>query len=784
MKMRLKLIKILILVLLAPLSLYAWKMESGTVNLPSTLPGNVGWTTVTLQQNYTDPVVFAMPTEAPGYSGSVPAALRVKNVTSTSFDIVQLAGTASADTNSTHAAMSVSYFVIEKGQHSLNGVKIEAGSIDTSKQQHGSGVSGTKGWDSVNFTSLFSATPALLTMVQTINNQSGLDPDTVSSPWLVSAVKNLEAGSFDVALERAEVARGDITTDETIAYVAVDANVAGSIRDTLTCQSIDYETMLTSDTIRGWDNGCYSFNYSNTYSGNPNVIGSQDERDGNNGGWLRQCSISATDIGLTIDEDIYKDSERSHNSNIAGLVIFAEDFVYDSSKLMEGNEAAINYREDECYWLGTPIADMSDSSATAADAIAMNGASTFDRTGAFTGLCKGGDFTGDHYADVDTPFALGSDWSLSVWLEFPFITNGHGTQYYILGSYSGTGDLPVFELSGTDWLWGVYDNSGNYSTTDFNDTLSGWHHLAFVNTAGETKLYLDGNYHSSIALTTSGDVATLYTSTDDKDGQTISAKTDEYKFWSQALTIDEITLIYQNESTGKDYTGTTRTCPTCDATIAASTWELVGIPADFRNANNPKPTVGDIFSTMSGAIGTDWRLYKRTYNSGDNGSGYVQLGCGDNLVFGIGYWLGSKQDNNWSANGAAQVDYNSTSTGCTADRCVEFSLVPVTHDYDDGTGPYRYNMSGFIGTSPVEWADCRFIVDGTVMTPSELEAQDIGSKQIWLYNPSDSGANGNGYTTCDDTTPGGCKLIPYKGFWIELHESSMGKSIKLLIPQE
>jgi hypothetical protein len=187
---------------------------------------------------------------------------------------------------------------------------------------------------------------------------------------------------------------------------------------------------------------------------------------------------------------------------------------------------------------------------------------------------------------------------------------------------------------------------------------------------------------------------------------------------------------------------------------------------------------------MNGSIGTDWRLYKRTYNGADNGSSYTSLGSSDNLEFGIGYWLGSKNNSSWSENGAAPVDYNATSSGCTANRCVEFSLVPVTNDYDDGTGPYRYNMSGFIGKSPVEWADCRYIVDGTVMTPSELESNDIGSKQIWLYNPNDSGANSNGYTTCDDTTPGGCKLIPYKGFWIELHGPSKGKTIKLLIPQE
>ena len=772
------------LFLLIPLSLFGWKMESGTVTLPSTLPGSVGWKTVTLDQNYTDPVVFAMPTEAPGYSSSAPTALRIKDVTGNSFDIVQLAGTASGDTNSTHAAMTIRYFVIEKGQHSFNGMTIEAGSVDTSKVQHGSGVTGKRKWENISFVSNFSATPAVLGMIQTVNNQTALDPDTTSSPWLTTAIKLIDSSEFNISLERAEVARGSVSTDETIAYVAFDADTNGTVKDTSTCQTIDFETMLTTNSIKGWQQGCYTFSYSNTYSDTPNVIGSQDTHDGGNGGWLRRCSIDASEIGLTIDEDIYKDTERKHTTEQAGILIFAEDFVYDSSKLMKCSGADINYHEDECYWLGTPLADISDSSSNGADAIAMNGASTFDRNGSFSGLCKGGDFTVDNYADVDTPFTLNSDWSLSVWIKFPFVTSGHGTKYYVLGSYSGDGDLPVFEISGSDWKWGIYDNNQGYDTADFNDSLTGWHHLVFVNTNGDTKLYLDALYHSSVGLTTSGDISVLYTSTDDKGGQSISADTDELKFWNSALTLDEITTIYNNESAGRDYTGITRICPTCSASIAAHTWELIGIPADFRNADNPKKTVDEIFSTMSGSIGTDWRIYKRTYNSGDNGSGYVQLGSNDNLEFGIGYWLGSKEDNNWSVDGAAQVDYNATSAGCTADRCVEFSLVPVTHDYDDGKGPYRYNMSGFVGKTPVEWADCRFDVNGTIMTPSELESHGIGSKQIWLYNPGNSGANSNGYTTCDDTTPGGCKLVPYKGFWIELHESSAGSTIKLLIPQE
>jgi len=99
-------------------------------------------------------------------------------------------------------------------------------------------------------------------------------------------------------------------------------------------------------------------------------------------------------------------------------------------------------------------------------------------------------------------------------------------------------------------------------------------------------------------------------------------------------------------------------------------------------------------------------------------------------------------------------------------------------------------MTGFVGKSPVNWSDCRLIVsdsDGSnrqVLTPSEAENADYMLKQIWQYNPNSSEADGKGYTTCDDVTPGDCKLVPYKGFWVELHGKTKNKTVKLLIPKE
>ena len=47
-------------------------------------------------------------------------------------------------------------------------------------------------------------------------------------------------------------------------------------------------------------------------------------------------------------------------------------------------------------------------------------------------------------------------------------------------------------------------------------------------------------------------------------------------------------------------------------------------------------------------------------------------------------------------------------------------------------------MTGFTGKTPVDWADCRFIIDGTAYTPSDAEAAGYVNKQIWQYNPDSS----------------------------------------------
>jgi len=468
----------------------------------------------------------------------------------------------------------------------------------------------------------------------------------------------------------------------------------------------------------------------------------------------------------------------------------------DGTPISLADQLIVEYKEDACYWLGTSQTDIIES-INAKNAIAMNGSDTYQPTSTanYTGLCRAGNFNGNNYADVDVVFTLGTEWTMSVWVEFPFTNTGQ--TYHILGSYNGDGDLPLFDFSGyPDIKWGIYDNSKSYTTADFNDSLTGWHQLTFTNVAGETKLYLDSNYHSKIALSTSGDVSVLNTSTDSVSNQTISTNTDELKFWNKILTVSQIGQLYNNEKIGIDYNGNTRICSTCDTNATAGIWGLIGIPADLRTSVNKD--VADVFDEFpSGSYDVSanadgWVVYKRTYSNIDNSSSYDLVPySGTPLEFGQGYWLLTKEDVAWSENTLQNVDYNSTHADCVTTNCVEIDMTAVTknfgapdNDVNDHSGRNRNNMLGFVGRVPVNWADCRILVDGTAYTPSAADSAGYIDKQIWQYNPGVGGANANGYTTCDDTTPGGCKLEPYKGFWVILHGKTKNTTVKLLIPKE
>jgi len=495
------------------------------------------------------------------------------------------------------------------------------------------------------------------------------------------------------------------------------------------------------------------------------------------------------------------DDASSWWNDTTGEYHFATLYLDDTPPPPHIDGLQINFQMDECYWLGGANGvddDVIDSSGHGWNGQSRNNA---DNTANNAVICRAGDLN-NTYSDAEQSDAvfypnetaeetnIGSTtpFSVSAWL------------------YRHDGDdkwmAAVIKVSDEKWEdgWGLIhtkdsgeyidffvDNYNEYARTTL--PIDTWTHIVATYDGNEIKLYKNGSlvdtkvqdtYHIGVHAVMVGD---------DVSGSSIDDRwqggIDEVKIWGYVLSDSEIQDIYDNEHNGLNFDGTTRECKQCNgSSVEENSWTFIGIPVEFREENI---TVDDVFGDdMNGSYEDDWILYKRTYSTTDNSSSYEALAVDDTLEFGVGYWLGSRYSSEWFIDGLPNVDYNSTNNDCVRDPCVEIDLTPVTlnfdEDEDDGSGPYRYNMSGFIGLEkPVDWADCRFIIDGTAYTPSDANASGYANKQIWLYNGTGTDAS-NSYITCDDTMD--CKLVPFEGFWIELHGKTKGKTVKLLIPKE
>ena len=275
------------------------RFEVGTSSV-----GN-SFNTVNLNQSYLNPVVIPFYFES---ANTEPVTVRLNNITSSSFEMkLQTSSGANANPETVH------YMVIEEGTYQLpDGRKIEA-------HRHTTSTIGYKhSWNSdlISYSNSYATAPIVFHQVQTNND----------SNWIESWVRSDSSQSqpptttgFRMGLNGAEA----VTThgSETIGWVAVETGSG-------TLNGINYEFQQTSDSVRGHDNGCYTYAFLNAYTSNPLVIGDQQEMDGGNGGWAVGCSLSNTLIGMHVEEDQVTDAERSHITETYAYAAFEQAFSY------------------------------------------------------------------------------------------------------------------------------------------------------------------------------------------------------------------------------------------------------------------------------------------------------------------------------------------------------------------------------------------------------------------------------------------------------------------------
>jgi len=277
------------------------QLETGSVNTDE------NWVTVNMANTYASPIVVASYYES---NNTLPASVRIRNLDSDSFEI-RLQNPSGSDLSSDE----ITYFVIEEGKWNINGVKVEASKYDTNTV----GSSAAWNYDTQSFGQNFTSDPIVLHQVMTNND----------SNWITTYVSRIDSrtnppdiNGMRIALNGAEATSSHGT--ETIGWIAIDKDQTNNI------SGVNFETYRTSDSVKGHDNGCYAFNYQNTYGSPPLVLGFQEEMDGNNGGWSVTCNNTATQASFHIEEDQVADSERRHITETDSFIAFAQAFSYSS----------------------------------------------------------------------------------------------------------------------------------------------------------------------------------------------------------------------------------------------------------------------------------------------------------------------------------------------------------------------------------------------------------------------------------------------------------------------
>jgi VCBS repeat-containing protein len=251
--------------------------------------------TVSLNNTYTNAVIFAFLATENGADVSI---VRVDNVTGTSFDINIVEA---PNHDGTHAFETVNYVVMEAGKWELpNGKFLEVGEFST--DQIAKGDSET----TVEFAHDFPSSPTVLTQVQTNSSSTDFLKTRISTDPTSGA-----GGSVDIYLEKEENNDTDLSSPETVGYMAIES-FTGS------WGGINFEARTTADSHSHADE---NITFGQSYESGPIFLGNITD-DGGDEASLRGKSSSSTTQNVHVEEDIAANTEITHTNEQVHYIVF------------------------------------------------------------------------------------------------------------------------------------------------------------------------------------------------------------------------------------------------------------------------------------------------------------------------------------------------------------------------------------------------------------------------------------------------------------------------------
>jgi hypothetical protein len=277
-----------------------------------TVSAGDSWVPVSLTNAYSSVVVVCTVDYA---NNSVPVVARVRNVTSTGFE-VRLQNPSGV----TSAFETVHYMAMEEGVWQLpDGRKVEAARV-LSDGTSRAGFWSTSAMESYAYQQSYTV-PVVLGQVMSYNDTAW------SAFWCCddTSAQNPPSASACYVGKHVGQDTNQVRSNETLGVIVVEQG-GGSVL------SVPYQVGLGADTVLGVENAPpYTYTLSG-FSSAPQVgILVQAAMDGGDGSWAvlygAPC-FSVTSVDLAVDEDQVGDAERVHTAEQVGYIVFESSMVY------------------------------------------------------------------------------------------------------------------------------------------------------------------------------------------------------------------------------------------------------------------------------------------------------------------------------------------------------------------------------------------------------------------------------------------------------------------------
>ena len=249
------------------------------------------WHSFHLNNSYSNPVVIMNPLS---FEGAGPAHIRVRNVTSNSFEFKVEEWLYQ---NGQHKREFVSYIVAEEGSHLLGNLQLEVGSVTTDQN-----------FEEAVFATRFSDTPVVLAQTQSFN---GNQP-------VITRINDVTPERFSVRLQEEEALGKH--RPEVVGYMAFSQG-NGTLESDAPYENgtiqTAYEVVLTEEVVnREW----YDLEFKKEYY-YPAFLASIQSYNGPNTANLRYKYLGYDGVSVKIQEERSKDDETYHRKESVGYIV-------------------------------------------------------------------------------------------------------------------------------------------------------------------------------------------------------------------------------------------------------------------------------------------------------------------------------------------------------------------------------------------------------------------------------------------------------------------------------